>query len=112
MADPKPRGIDIDQLCATLGGKRPLNRSTVWRHVGRDPDFPQPFYLSDGAPRFVEEEADAYIARRIAERDDPVRAAARRERVQRRGQKLTEARARAQKAKSQRTQRSTRTCAK
>jgi len=35
------------------------------------------------APRFVEAEIDAYIERKIAERDDPARAAEQRERVQR-----------------------------
>jgi len=30
-----------------------------------------PFYIWNNAPRFVEAEVDAYIARKIAERDDP-----------------------------------------
>jgi predicted DNA-binding transcriptional regulator AlpA len=110
MTDSKPttpRGIDIDQLCAKLGGKKPLDRSTVWRRVRNDPDFPKPFYLWGKAPRFVEEEADAYIARRIAERDDPVFVAAQRERIDRREQQLSEPRARAlaQKVKVRRTRR-------
>jgi predicted DNA-binding transcriptional regulator AlpA len=99
------RALDVAQLCARLGGKRPLDPSTLWRRIRRDPDFPRPFYLWDGAPRFVEEEVDAYIARKIAERDDPTSVAAQRERVQRREQKLGEARARARKVKS-RTRRS------
>ena len=96
MSDLKPttpRGLDIAQVCARLGGNKPLDRSTLWRRIRRDPDFPKPFYLWDGAPRFVEEEVDAYVARKIAERDDPVRAAARLECQQRRGQRLKAARA-------------------
>ena len=99
------RPLDIAQLCARLGGSKPLDPSTLWRRIRRDPDFPRPFYLWDGAPRFVEEEVDAYIARKVAERDDPACAAAHRERVQQREQKLGEARARARKVKS-RTRRS------
>jgi predicted DNA-binding transcriptional regulator AlpA len=95
-----PRGIDISQLCAKLGGKKPLDPSTVWRRIRRDLAFPQPYYLWDSAPRFVEEEIDAYVARKIAERDDPVSAAAQRERVDRRGQRLSEARDRAREAKA------------
>jgi len=97
------RALDVAQLCARLGGKRPLNRSTLWRRIRRDPNFPQPFYLWDGAPRFVEDEIDAYIARKIAERDDPACTAAQCERVQRREQQVGEARARAQKLKPRRT---------
>ena len=96
MTDPKPtspRGLDTAQVCAKLGGNKPLDRSTLWRRIQRDPDFPKPFYLWDSAPRFVEAEVDAYIARKIAERDDPVRAAARLECQQRRGQRLKAARA-------------------
>jgi predicted DNA-binding transcriptional regulator AlpA len=96
------RALDVAQLCARLGGKKPLDRSTLWRRIRRDPDFPKPFYLWDGAPRFVEEEVDAYIARKIAERDDPTCAAAQRERVQHREQRMGEARARAQKLKPRR----------
>jgi predicted DNA-binding transcriptional regulator AlpA len=103
MTDLKSSGIDISQLCAKLGGKKPLDPSTLWRRIRRDPDFPQPFYLWDSAPRFVEDEIDAYIARKIAERDDPVAAAAQQERVHRRGQRLTDARARARAHKSRRT---------
>jgi predicted DNA-binding transcriptional regulator AlpA len=99
------RTLDIAQLCARLGGSKPLDRSTLWRRIRRDPDFPKPFYLWNAAPRFVEEEVDAYVARKIAEREDPTRVAAQRERVQRREQKLGEARARARKVKS-RTRRS------
>jgi predicted DNA-binding transcriptional regulator AlpA len=88
-------------VCARLGGEKPLDKSTLWRRIRRDPDFPQPFYLWDSAPRFVEAEIDAYIARKIAERDDPVRATAQRERIERREQRMSapRARARAQKAK-------------
>ena len=89
-----PRGLDIAQVCARLGGNKPLDPSTLWRHIARS-RLPQPFYLWDGAPRFVEAEVDAYIARKIAERDDPTCAAAQRERVQRREQRMGEARARA-----------------
>jgi predicted DNA-binding transcriptional regulator AlpA len=99
------RALDVAQLCARLGGKKPLNRSTLWRRIRRDPDFPKPFYLWDGAPRFVEEEVDTYIAHKIAERHDPMRAAAQRERVQRREQRTGEARARAQKLKLRRARR-------
>ena len=98
------RTLDVAQLCARLGGSKPLDRSTLWRRIRRDPDFPKPFYLWDGAPRFVEEEVDAYIARKIAERDDPTCAAAQRERVQHREQRMGEARARAQKLQPRRTQ--------
>jgi predicted DNA-binding transcriptional regulator AlpA len=97
------RALDVAQLCARLGGKRPLDPSTLWRHIRRDPDFPRPFYLWDGAPRFVEEEVDAYIARKIAERDDPKCVAVQRDRVQHREQRMGEARARAQKLKPRRT---------
>ena len=106
MSDPKPtpsRGLDTAQLCAKLGGNKPLDRSTLWRRIQRDPDFPKPFYLWDSASRFVEAEVDAYIERKIAERDDPVRAAARRECQQRREQRMGEARARAQKLQPRRT---------
>jgi predicted DNA-binding transcriptional regulator AlpA len=99
-----PRGLDTAQLCARLGGKNPLDRSTLWRRIRRDPDFPKPFYLWNSAPRFVEEEVDAYIARRIAERNDPVCAAAQRERVDRREQRLGEARVRARTMRRTRRQ--------
>jgi predicted DNA-binding transcriptional regulator AlpA len=89
------RALDVAQLCARLGGRKPLNRSTLWRRIRRDPSFPRPFYLWNGAPRFVEEEVDAYIARRVEERDDPTCVAAQRERVQQREQRAGEARARA-----------------
>jgi predicted DNA-binding transcriptional regulator AlpA len=95
-----PRGLDVDQVCAKLGGKKPLDRSTLWRRIRRDPDFPQPFYLWNSAPRFVEAEVDAYIARKIAERDDPACAAVQRERVNRREQRVSEARARARAQKT------------
>jgi predicted DNA-binding transcriptional regulator AlpA len=88
-----PRGLNIAQVCARLGGSKPIDPSTLWRRIGKDPDFPKPFYLWDSAPRFVEAEIDAYLARRIAERDDPVRAAAQLERLRRREQRLGEARA-------------------
>jgi predicted DNA-binding transcriptional regulator AlpA len=100
-----PHGLDTAQLCARLGGKNPLDRSTLWRRIRCDPDFPKPFYLWNGAPRFVEAEVDAYIARRIAERKDPVCAAAQRERVDRREQRLRAARARAQSAAPRRRRR-------
>ena len=93
MTDPKLRGLDTEQVCAKLGGDKPLDRSTLWRRIQKDPDFPKPFYLWNNAPRFVEAEVDAYIARRIAERDDPARAAERLEHQQRRSQRLTAARA-------------------
>ena len=95
MSDLKssPRGLDVAQVCARLGGSEPINSSTLWRRIGKDPNFPKPFYLWNKAPRFVEAEIDAYLAWRIAERDDPVCAAAQRERVQRWGQRLTAARA-------------------
>jgi predicted DNA-binding transcriptional regulator AlpA len=96
------RALDVAQLCARLGGKKPLDPSTLWRRIRRDPTFPRPFYLWDSAPRFVEEEIDAYVARKISERDDPTRIAAQRERVQRREQRVSKARARAQKLKSRR----------
>jgi predicted DNA-binding transcriptional regulator AlpA len=95
MSNPKPtssRGLDTAQLCARLGGDKPLDRSTLWRRIQRDPDFPKPFYIWNNAPRFVEAEVDAYIARRIAERDDPACAAAQCERLQRREQRLKAAR--------------------
>jgi predicted DNA-binding transcriptional regulator AlpA len=93
MTDPKLRGLDTEQVCAKLGGNKPLDRSTLWRRIQKDPDFPKPFYIWNNAPRFVEAEVDAYIARKIAERDDPIRAAARFECQQRRGQRLKAARA-------------------
>jgi predicted DNA-binding transcriptional regulator AlpA len=93
MTVPKPRGLDTAQVCARLGGNKPLDRSTLWRRIQRDPDFPKPFYIWDRAPRFLEAEVDAYIARRIAERDDPIRAAARRDRQQCWRQRLKAARA-------------------
>ena len=96
------RALDVAQLCARLGGKRPLDRSTLWRRIRRDPDFPQPFYLWDSAPRFVEAEVDAYVARKIAERNDPTCVAAQRERVQHREQQVGEARARARKINRER----------
>jgi predicted DNA-binding transcriptional regulator AlpA len=99
------RALDTTQLCARLGGNKPLDRSTLWRRIRRDPDFPKPFYLWDNAPRFVEEEVDAYIARRIAARDDPTCVAAQRERVQHREQRTGEARIRALKSKPRRKQR-------
>jgi predicted DNA-binding transcriptional regulator AlpA len=102
LKPPPPRGLDTAQLCARLGGENPLDRSTLWRRIRRDPDFPRPFYLWNSAPRFVEAEVDAYIARRIAERNDPACAAAQRERVDRREQRLGAARARAQRVKKRR----------
>jgi predicted DNA-binding transcriptional regulator AlpA len=56
-----PRGLDIDQLRAKLGGEKPLDPSTIWRRTKNDPDFPRPFYLWNAAPRWVEEEVDAYM---------------------------------------------------
>jgi predicted DNA-binding transcriptional regulator AlpA len=103
MADLKPilsRGLDIAQVCAKLGGEKPLDPSTLWRRIRKDPDFPQPYYLWNSAPRFIEKEVEAYIARKIAERDDPIAAAAQRERRARREQRLSEARARAREAKT------------
>jgi predicted DNA-binding transcriptional regulator AlpA len=96
MTDLKPtslRGLNIAQLCARLGGDKPIDRSTLWRRLQKDPDFPRPYYLWDSAPRFVEAEVDAYIARRIAERDDPVCAAAQHDRMQQRELRISEARA-------------------
>jgi predicted DNA-binding transcriptional regulator AlpA len=89
------RTLGVAQLCARLGGGKPLDRSTLWRRIRRDPDFPRPFHLWGGAVRFVEAEVEAYIARKIAERDDPVRVAAQHERVRRREQWMGKARARA-----------------
>jgi predicted DNA-binding transcriptional regulator AlpA len=96
------RALDVAQVCARLGGTKPLDPSTLWRRIRRDPTFPRPFYLWDNAPRFVEEEIDAYVARKISERDDPTHVAAQRERVQRREQRVSKARARAQKLNSRR----------
>jgi predicted DNA-binding transcriptional regulator AlpA len=93
------RGLDVAQMCAKFGGKDPLDPSTLWRRVKRDPDFPKPFYLWDGAPRWVEPEADAYIAKKIAERDNPVCAAAQRKRIERREARTGEARDRARTQK-------------
>jgi predicted DNA-binding transcriptional regulator AlpA len=95
-----PRGLDIDQVCARLGGKTPLDKSTVWRWSKKDPEFPRPYYLWGARPRWVEEEIDGYISKKIAERDDPVHIAAQRERVDRREQTVSEARARAREAKT------------
>jgi predicted DNA-binding transcriptional regulator AlpA len=100
-----PRGLDVAQVCARLGGESPLDPSTLWRRIRRDPDFPKPFYLWDSAPRFVEAEVDAYIARRIAERDDPACAALQRERVERREQRVGEARGAALRERPRRTRR-------
>jgi predicted DNA-binding transcriptional regulator AlpA len=91
--------LGVRQLCERLGGGKPLNPSTLWRRIRRDPGFPKPFYLWDSAPRFVEAEVDAYIARKIAERDDPICAAAQRERLARREQRTGEARAQARKSR-------------
>jgi predicted DNA-binding transcriptional regulator AlpA len=102
MTDPRTNGLDVDQVCARLGGKEPLDRSTLWRRVRRDPDFPKPFYLWPAAPRWVEAEIDVWMTRRIAERDDPDHAAAQRDRVDQREQRVGEARAKAQKAKPRR----------
>jgi predicted DNA-binding transcriptional regulator AlpA len=92
-----PRGLGVLQLCQRLGGGKPLNPCTLWRRIRRDPGFPKPFYLWDSAPRFVEAEVDAYIARKIAERDDPICAAAQRERLALREQRTGVARARSRK---------------
>lgn len=97
-----PRTLDVAQLCALLGGKKPIDRSTLWRRIRRDPSFPRPFYVWNGAPRFVEAEVAAYIEGKISERDDPTRAAAQRERVQHREERMGEARARARKLKPRR----------
>jgi predicted DNA-binding transcriptional regulator AlpA len=99
------RGLDIDQLRERLGGKKPLDPSTVWRRTKSDPDFPQPFYLWDAAPRWVETEVDDYIRKKIAQRDDPVAAAAQRERVDRRERLTAPRRAEARKAKVRRRKR-------
>jgi hypothetical protein len=99
-----PRGLDVDQLRVRLGGEKPLDRSTIWRRIRRDSDFPKPFYLWDAAPRWVEEEIDDYIRKKIAQRNDPVAADAQRERVEHRKQRISKGRARAleraQKAKA------------
>ena len=86
-------GSTLTRCVRGLAAKYPLDRSTVWRRIRKDPEFPKPFYLWDAAPRFVEEEIDAYILRKIAERDDPACAAAQRERLRRREQWTGEARA-------------------
>jgi predicted DNA-binding transcriptional regulator AlpA len=90
-----PRGLDIDEVRERLGGKKPLDVSTVWRRTKKDPDFPRPFYLWNAAPRWVEEEVDDYIRKKIAERDDPACAMAQHERRVRREQRVKEPRARA-----------------
>jgi predicted DNA-binding transcriptional regulator AlpA len=99
----KACGLDVTQVCKKLGVKvgdgKPLNPSTVWRRTRNDPDFPRPFYLWNAAPRWVEEEIDDYIRKKIAERDDPVCAEAQRERQARREERVKEPRARAQERK-------------
>jgi predicted DNA-binding transcriptional regulator AlpA len=115
VTDPKtsPRGLDIDQVRARLGGEKPLDPSTVWRRTKNDPDFPRPFYLWNAAPRWVEEEVDDYIRKKIAERDDPACAAAQRERRVRWEQRVKEPRARAlkraQEAKARKSRRRSKT---
>jgi predicted DNA-binding transcriptional regulator AlpA len=91
-----PRGLDIDQLRTKLGGEKPLDKSTIWRHVRDDVDFPKPYYVLGNSPRWVEPEVDTYIERRIAARNDPAYAAAQQERVQRREERAKKPRAEAQ----------------
>jgi predicted DNA-binding transcriptional regulator AlpA len=108
-----PRGLDIDEVRERLGGKKPLDVSTVWRRTKKDPDFPKPFYLWNAAPRWVEEEVDDYIRKKIAERNDPICAAAQRERRVSREQLVKEPRARAleraQEAKARKSRRRSKT---
>jgi predicted DNA-binding transcriptional regulator AlpA len=94
-----PRGLDINQVRARLGGEKPLDVSTIWRRTKNDPTFPRPFYLWNAAPRWVEEEIDDYIRKKIAERDDPTCAAAQRARMDQREQRVSKPRAQAQEAR-------------
>jgi predicted DNA-binding transcriptional regulator AlpA len=104
-----PRTLSTAQMCARFGDEKPLNKSTLWRRVKNVLDFPKPFYWGSNTPRWVEDEVDAYTLKKIAERDDPMRAAAQRERMARREERVSEPRAlaqeRARKAKARASRR-------
>jgi len=42
MTVPKPRGLDTAQVCARLGGNKPLDRSTLWRAFSETLISPNP----------------------------------------------------------------------
>jgi len=62
-------------VCAKLGGNKPLDAPRFGVASAGTPTF-RSRSISGTAPAIREAEVDAYIARKIRERDDPVRAAA------------------------------------
>jgi prophage regulatory protein len=46
-----------------------LSRTTFWRLKRKDSRLPEPIQVSPGRVAFLEEEIDAYIAARLAERE-------------------------------------------
>jgi len=55
----------------TLRGKLGISRTSEWKLRKTDPHFPKPVLIGT-QKHFVLEEADAYIASKIAERDAAV----------------------------------------
>ena len=64
---PPTRAIRLDRVCDLTGA----SRSTIWRRVLDDPDFPKPFKLSAGITVWDEGEVTAWlISRRTAARNN------------------------------------------
>jgi predicted DNA-binding transcriptional regulator AlpA len=52
-----------------FGARLCLSRSSIYRLMGEEPGFPQPVKVAAKRIAFVEAEAEAYIASRIAARE-------------------------------------------
>jgi prophage regulatory protein len=58
--------LRISEICKKLGG---CSRVTLWRTRQRDPSFPAPVEISPGVIGFLEHELDAWLEKKIAQRD-------------------------------------------
>ncbi len=70
----RTRAIRLDRVCDLTG----VSRSTIWRRVLDDPDFPKPFKLSAGITVWDEAEIIAWlVSKRSAARSNLTAHAAR-----------------------------------
>jgi prophage regulatory protein len=63
-APPVEALLSADEVGAALS----VHRTTVFRMVRTDPDFPRPLKLSRNTPRWFATEINAWLAARAAER--------------------------------------------